>query len=182
MISCLFYLDTPKVEKSPVFKTPHFWCLLCRVQKRSQQYLKLCTNCVKHNCESPEERSAFEQCSFPLSSQLYLELLVPPSSRRRPPPASPSPGTPVTPTLFPITSSSTVLNLRTASMRRWTPSPRPATASAGCTPTPSTRSVCPLSTPSARVRPATEWKLGPESKPLPAHRGTSRHASYHRTR
>lgn len=105
----------------------------------------------------------------PLSnSKLCQSLPVHPSSRRPLPLAWPSPGILATPTQSPTTSSSTEPKGRTASMRRWTASPPPATASGDCIPTPSMKSECQPSTASARGPPPRVWRLGRESRPRPA--------------
>lgn len=113
--------------------------------------------------------------------QLYQNLLALPSSRRPQPPASPSPGILVIPTLCHTTLFSTEPKGRTANTRPWTASPPPATALGGSTPTLSTRSGCQLSTASARVPHPPVWRLVQENKPLPALHKASRLTSFLRT-
>lgn len=123
-----------------------------------------------------------QSLSSPLSNlQLCQSLRAHPSSRRPPPPAWPSPGTPATQTPSPTTSSSTEPKGQTASSRRWTASPPPATASGACTPTRSTKSECRPSIASARGRLLLGWRPAQESRLQPVLHETSRPTLFHRT-
>ena len=93
----------------------------------------------------------------------------------------PSPGTPATQTPSPTTSSNTEPKGRTASSRRWTASPPPATASGACTPTRSTKSECRPSIASARGRRLLGWRPAQESRLRPVLHETSRPTLFHRT-
>jgi len=118
----------------------------------------------------------------PLSNpQLCRSLPAHPLSQRPPLPVWPSPGTPVTQTRSPTTSSSTEPKGRTASTRWWTASPPPATASGDCTPTPSTKSECQPSIASARAPPLHAWRPAQASRPRPARPETSGPTLYPRT-